>query len=71
MLTCFASAHGVGLNPPDVAVRDLVLRVDGHRQGLDGREVQSRSSGLDAALHPRPAPWTFGKLSTRKRAEPE
>ena len=32
--------RGVGLHPPDVAVRDVVLGVDRHRQRLDRRVVQ-------------------------------
>lgn len=36
----FGKGHGVGLHPADVAVGDLILRVDGHRQRLDGRQVE-------------------------------
>ena len=40
-----AELDGLRLHAADVAVRHLVLRVDRHRQALDGRQVQSIELG--------------------------
>ena len=40
-----AELDGLRLHATDMAVRHLVLRVDRHRQALDGREVQSIELG--------------------------